>query len=151
VSCAICNYITGHAPDCREGLADRAADQEDLRERLDALEEKVIRLEGAVLDYAHLKKLYAESRDYVRTLERERDELVEVARRNGEEIDRFDALVERMRPVYEAAKRERVSIPCATATEMRERGFHAATCDLVEEVDRAVAAEPGSTPYRGSP
>ena len=48
-------------------------------------------------DYASLQRLYAESRDYVDTLERERDALVETMRRNTSEIDRLDAEVEALR------------------------------------------------------
>lgn len=48
-------------------------------------------------DHAHLQRIYAESRDYVGTLERERDELVEVSRRNGTEIDRLEAEAEALR------------------------------------------------------
>lgn len=152
MSCSICHQISGHAPDCRDGLAERQGDHEDLRDRVDRLEQKVEQLSASVLDYAHLRKLYAESRDYVGTLERERDDLVEADRRNTAEQNQLDALVERMRPVYEAAKRMRAAIPCSEASEMRDRGFHATTCDLVDEVDRAIAAE-GSTPppYRGNP
>lgn len=99
------------------------------------------------VDHAHLKTLYAESRDYVRTLTDERDALVGASRRNVTEIDRLDTEVERMRPVYEAAKLSRQSIPC-DAEEMRIRKFHPASCDLVEAVDRALAAETQKTPYR---
>ena len=48
-------------------------------------------------DYAHLQRLYAESYNYVGTLERERDELVEVLRRNGTEIDRLETEAEALR------------------------------------------------------
>ena len=98
-------------------------------------------------DYAKLTTLYTESREYVRTLTDERDTLVESSRRSVMEHDKLDAEVERTRPVYEAAKLFRQSIPCG-ADEMRERSFHPASCDLVEAVDRAIAAEAKTDPYR---
>lgn len=97
MSCSICSHITGHAPDCVQGLADRQRDQDDLGARVVALEEKIDRLEGMVLDYAHLKKLYAESRDYVKTLEQERDDLIEANRRNVAENNQLDVAVEKLR------------------------------------------------------
>jgi hypothetical protein len=48
-------------------------------------------------DHAHLRRLYAESRDYVGALQRERDELVVASRRDGAEIDRLEAEVEALR------------------------------------------------------
>ena len=84
----------------------------------------------------HLKRLYAESRDYVAVLERERDALVAAANQSVVEQDRLDAAVERMRPVYEAAKAVRNRLPESAG-------------DLADAVDRAIAAE--ATPYRGTP
>lgn len=52
---------------------------------------------GLTADYAHLRRIYAESRDYVATLTGERDELVETMRRNTAEIDRLDAEVESLK------------------------------------------------------
>lgn len=60
MSCTVCHHITGHAADCAHGLAERAADQDDLRARVEALENKVDQLTDRIVDYAHLKKLYAE-------------------------------------------------------------------------------------------
>lgn len=97
MSCTICNQITGHAADCPQGQVERAQDQEDLRQRVETLEQKVEQLTDRVLDYAHLKRLYAESRDYVRTLEGERDELLEANRRSGAEIDRLSDCLARVR------------------------------------------------------
>lgn len=48
-------------------------------------------------DYAHLRRLYAGSRDYVRTLERERDDLVAASSRDVAEINRLDAEIEALR------------------------------------------------------
>ncbi len=58
------------------------------------LRTKIVELER---DHVHLKRLYAESRDYVGALERERDALVEASRRDVAEIDRLDAEVEALR------------------------------------------------------
>ena len=102
-------------------------------------------------DLVHLRRLYAESRDYVSTLVRERDDLVASGNKSVIEIDRLDAEVERMRLLYVAAKRLRENVPCATADEMRERGFHATTCYLVEVIDQLLATELTASPYRGSP
>lgn len=102
-------------------------------------------------DLVHLRRLYAESRDYVSTLERERHELVASGNKSVIEIDRLDAEVERMRLLYVEAKRLRENVPCATADEMRERGFHTTTCYLVEVIDLLLASEPTASPYRGSP
>ena len=110
--------------------------------------DKAVELER---DLTHLRRLYAESRDYVSTLVRERDELVASGNKSVIEIDRLDAEVERMRLLYVAAKRLRENVPCATANEMRERGFHATTCYLVEVIDQLLASEPVSSPYRGTP
>ena len=96
----------------------------------------------------HLKRLYAESRDYVATLERERDALVVAANQSVGEHNQLDAEVALLRPVYAAAKRVRESLP-ASAGELRDRAFRPATVDLIDAVDRAIAAE--STPYRGAP
>lgn len=175
MSCQICHQITGHAIDCRYFHEDVAAEQRSLSERMEELERSHERNfaelkhllmtqrmsagadpmpgetpPGATTDYAHLMRLYRESRDYVRALERERDDLVEAGKRHVAEVDQLDAEVERMRPVYEAAKRMRASVPC-DAPEMRERKFHATTCDLVEAVDRAIESEPKHVgPYRGA-
>ena len=110
--------------------------------------DKAVELER---DLKHLRHLYAESRDYVSTLKRELDELVDSGNKSVVEIDRLDAEVERMRLLYVAAKRLRENVPCATADEMRERGFHATTCYLVEVIDLLLASEPTASPYRGSP
>jgi hypothetical protein len=48
-------------------------------------------------DHAHLRRLYVESRDYVGTLERERDALVEASRRDVAAISRLEAEVEAMK------------------------------------------------------
>ena len=118
-----------------------------LVKRVDAVEEQLDQLTKRVLDYAQLKKLYDESRDYVRTLIDERDAVIEANKQHVAEVNALDAEVERMRPVYEAAKLSRQSIPC-NAAEMRERSFHPASCDLVEAVDHAIAAEAQTSPYR---
>ena len=110
--------------------------------------DKAVELER---DLKHLRHLYAESRDYVSTLEREREELVASGNKGVIEIDRLDAEVERLRLLYAAAKLLRENVPCATANEMRERGFHATTCYLVEVIDQLLATEPTTSPYRGSP
>ena len=136
MSCQQCSYITGHDPQCSHYHEDRQRDQDDLRARIDGLESRLDQLEKLVLDYAHLKKLYGESRDYVGALTRERDDLVEASKRGVAEQDRLDALVERMRPVYEAAKAVRSRLPASAG-------------ELGDAVDRAIAAE--STPYRGAP
>lgn len=158
MSCSTCHFISGHDPSCRHFHEDAAAEQSALRERVEALERSLADLRRLVEtrllgpDQAHLMRLYAESRDYVRALERERDDLVEAAKQHVIEVDQLDTLVERMRPVYEAAKQVRASTPVATAAEMRDRGFHATSCDLIEAVDRAVASEPTSAgPYREKP
>jgi len=120
---------------------------EDLVERIAVVEEKLDQLTKRVVDYAQLKQLYEESRQYVRALTDERDALIEAAKRHVAEMNALDQEVQRMLPVYEAAKQSRQSIPC-DAAEMRERSFHPASCDLVEAVDRAIAAEAKTTPYR---
>jgi chromosome segregation ATPase len=120
---------------------------DELTRRVAAVEEQLASLTQRVLDYAHLLKMYNESRQYVRDLTDERDELVELSKKHVDEVNALEAELERMRPVYEAAKRERQSIPC-NAAEMRERAFHPVSCDLVEAVDRAIAAEAKVTPYR---
>jgi hypothetical protein len=48
-------------------------------------------------DHAHLLRLYAESRDYVGALQRERDALVEASRRDVAEISRLEDEVEALR------------------------------------------------------
>ena len=102
MSCTVCHYITGHDPDCRHYHEDHQREQDDLRTRIDDLETRIDQLEKSVLDYAHLKKLYGESRDYVRTLEGERDDLVEASKRGVAAQDRLDAEVERLRGVQVA-------------------------------------------------
>jgi predicted nuclease with TOPRIM domain len=97
MSCTLCHYITGHDPSCRHYHEDAAQDQAELRTRLEALEQKVERLVDRVTDYEHLKKLYAESRDYVRTLEGERDDLVEANRKLTAQNDRLDGMVDKLR------------------------------------------------------
>jgi predicted nucleic acid-binding Zn-ribbon protein len=57
----------------------------------DRAQARLATLEQQLRDHDHLKRLYAESRDYVDTLTRERDQLVEVARRHVEELDAIDA------------------------------------------------------------
>jgi hypothetical protein len=86
------------------------------------------------------------------TLERERDELVEASKRSVAEQDRLYAEVERMRPVYEAAKIVRATLPASVA-ELRERRFHSAIVDLAAAVERAIEADfdASFSPYRGSP
>ena len=135
--CSCCGQLTSPLMQRNEELAKRVA----------AVEEKVDQLTKRVVDYAHLKKLYDESRQYIRALEGERDDLIEAAKRHVADVNELDAELLRMRPVYEAAKRERLAIPC-DAAEMRERSFHPASCDLVEAVDRAIAVEAQTTPYR---
>jgi hypothetical protein len=44
--CRECNYITGHAEDCTEGLSERTDDMESrLLSKIEALEERVRQLE----------------------------------------------------------------------------------------------------------
>jgi len=50
-------------------------------------------------DFTHLQRIYAESRAYVDILVRERDELVEAARRAGAEVDSLDAWLAPLREV----------------------------------------------------
>jgi len=133
--------------DCEATSSPLTERQDDLNKRVSALEEKLDFLTKRVLDYVQLKKLYDESRDYVRQLIDERDDLIEANKQHVAEVNTLDAEIERMRPVYEAAKLSRQSIPC-DAAELRERSFHPSTCDLVEAVDRAIAAEPKTSPYR---
>ena len=97
MSCSLCHYITGHDPSCRHYHEDAAQDHAELRTRLEALEQKVGQLVDRVTDYAHLKKLYADSRDYVQALVRERDDLVEANRRLVTQNDRLDVMVDKLR------------------------------------------------------
>lgn len=152
MSCQQCHYITGHDPTCRHFHEDRAHEQDDLRSRVDDHESRIAQLEKLVGEHTHLKKLYTESRDYVRTLERERDELVDAAKLSVVEQDRLDALVERLRPVYDAAKIVRASLPASVA-ELRERRFHASIVDLAAAVERAIEVDFNAafSPYRGAP
>ena len=152
MSCQQCHYISGHDPTCRHFHEDRQQDQDDLRERIESLEIRIAQLEKLVGDHAHFRKLYAESRDYVQTLERERDELVDAAKLSVVEQDRLDAIVERLRPVYDAAKLVRASLPASVA-ELRERRFHASLVDLAAAVERANDADFNAalSPYRGAP
>lgn len=97
MSCSICHHITGHDPSCRHYHEDAAQDHVELRTRLEALEQKVERLVVRVTDYEHLKKLYADSRDYAQTLVRERDDLAEANRRLVTQNDRLDGMVDKLR------------------------------------------------------
>jgi predicted nuclease with TOPRIM domain len=133
--------------DCDAKTSGLTQRNEALTKRVAAVEEQLASLTKRVLDYADLLKMYNESRQYVRDLTEERDELVELSKKHTDEVNALEAELERMRPVYEAAKRERQSIPC-DAAEMRDRSFHPASCDLVEAVDRAIADETKITPYQ---
>ena len=97
MSCSICHHITGHDPSCRHYHEDAAQNHVELRTRLEALEQKVERLVDRVTDYEHLKKLYADSRDYAQTLVRERDDLAEANRRLVTQNDRLDGMVDKLR------------------------------------------------------
>ena len=97
MSCSLCHYITGHDPSCRHYHEETAQDQAELRTRLEALEHKVDQLVDRVTDYAHLKKLYADSRDYVQTLVGERDELIEANRKLIAQNDRLDGMAGKLR------------------------------------------------------
>ena len=97
MSCSLCHHITGHDPSCRHYHEEAAQDQAELRSRVESLEEKVDQLIDRVTDYAHLKKLYADSRDYVRTLVGERDDLVEANRKLTAQNDRLDGMVDKLR------------------------------------------------------
>lgn len=97
MSCSLCHYITGHDPSCRHYQEEAAQDHAELRTRVEALEQKVEQLVDRVTDYAHLKKLYADSRDYVKTLVDERDDLVEANRKLTAQNDRLDGMVDKLR------------------------------------------------------
>jgi hypothetical protein len=97
MSCSLCHYISGHDPSCRHYHEDAAQDQADLRSRVEALEQKVERLIDRITDYAHLKKLYADSRDYVQTLVGERDDLMNSNRRLVAHNNHLDAMIDRLR------------------------------------------------------
>jgi hypothetical protein len=55
-------------------------------------------------DHAHLQRLYMESRDYVRTLEGERDDLVAAAQIHVMTQDRSDAEVSKLRACLTAVR-----------------------------------------------
>ena len=96
MSCSLCHYITGHDPSCRHYHEETSQDHAELRTRLEALEQKVDQLVDRVTDYAHLKKLYADSRDYVQSLVRERDELAEANRKLTAQNNRLDVMVDKL-------------------------------------------------------
>jgi predicted nuclease with TOPRIM domain len=104
MSCSHCHYITGHDPSCRHYHEEAAQDQAELRARLEALEQKVEQLVDRVTDYAHLKKLYAESRDYVSTLVDERDGLVDANRKLTAQNDRLDGMIDKLRNALVGAR-----------------------------------------------
>lgn len=54
------------------------------------------RRDELAIDHAHLQRLYKESRDYVATLERERDDLVVANKRRVVETNWLDARVEQL-------------------------------------------------------
>ena len=68
-------------------------------EEIATLRGKSRELEELELAHKHLTRLYAESREYVDTLTRERDALVEAAHRNVVEADWLDTELELMCPV----------------------------------------------------
>lgn len=77
------NYVHGNVPRM-QAVADVGR----------IVEQKTADLER---DLAHLRRLYAESRDYVRALEGERDALIEAGRQDVAEIDRLDVVVGKLR------------------------------------------------------
>ena len=72
-------------------------------------------------DQDHLQRLYAESRDYVRALERERDDLVSAANRGVAEEDRLDAEVEQLREQLRIAEAVRDDARAASARNLEAR------------------------------
>ena len=138
MSCSLCHYITGHDPSCRHFHEEAAQDQAELRTRLEALEQKVDQLVDRVTDYAHLKKLYANSRDYVQTLVGERDELIEANRKLTAQNDRLYGTADKLRNVLVSSRG--VMLGVAHQAEMSD--VRTALCEVAAELEHLLAEIP---------
>ena len=78
------------------------------------------------------------------------DAALELARDAVAEVERLRTEVERMRPVYEAAKIVRARLP-ASAIELLDRVFRPAIVDLVDAVERAIATDFDAAFTQGTP
>jgi len=92
--------------------SDRDGYQDGLIVANNAAERRGVKRDELAIDHAHLQRLYKESREYVATLVRERDDLVEWNKRRVDEVNLSDARVEQLEATLAEALDIVTSVVC---------------------------------------